>query len=209
MALWSFPIGSNAEAIQNSPTLYVRAQRKFDDRLPIENSIRSEHALWAVSSDISGQFDVGQSGGRPHGTTREAGYDVGCSRSRPCGRSRTINFSGSIELPTEWDHLVIFDDQLLGLCSRKIAQQRTYDKKPLGVAVCYRCGHMLWSSVDGTNTFLVSKPSGMSEEEAPASAYLRAVPNCVAGFVYTERGKLTKDTVNSIAITAHTHTHTQ
>ena len=60
------------------------------------------------------------------------------------------------------------------------------------------------------HTFLVSKPSGMSEEEAPASAYLRAVPNCVAGFVYTERGKSTKDTVNStcIAITAHKHTHT-
>ena len=47
----------------------------------------------------------------------------------------------------------------------------------------------------------------MSEEEAPASAYLRAVPKCVAGFVYTERGKSTKDTVNSIAIIAHTHTH--
>ena len=49
-------------------------------------------------------YDVGQSGDRPHGTTREAGYDVGRSRGRPCGRSRTINFSGSIELPTEWDH---------------------------------------------------------------------------------------------------------
>ena len=45
----------------------------------------------------------------------------------------------------------------------------------------------------------------MSDEEAPASAHLRAVPNCVAGFVYTERGKSTKDTVNSIAGTAHTH----
>ena len=52
---------------------------------------------------------------------------------------------------------------------------------------------MLWSCVDGAHTFLVSKPSGMSEEEAPASAYLRAVPNCVAGFVYTERGKSTKE----------------
>ena len=41
---------------------------------------------------------------RPHGTIREAGYDAGCSRGRPCGRSHTINFSGSIELPTEWDH---------------------------------------------------------------------------------------------------------
>ena len=42
--------------------------------------------------------------GHTHSTTREAGYDVGRSRGRPRGRSRTINFSGSIELPTEWDH---------------------------------------------------------------------------------------------------------
>ena len=36
----------------------------------------------------------------------------------------------------------------------------------------------LLSCVDGAHTFLVSKPSGMSEQEAPASAYLRAVPVC-------------------------------
>ena len=68
-------------------------------------------------------YDVGQGGGRPHGTTREAGYDVGRSRGRPCDRSRTINFSDSIELPTEWDHsdeLVNIDDKLLGLFSRRI-----------------------------------------------------------------------------------------
>ena len=52
--------------------------------------------------------------------------------------------------------------------------------------VCAQVWHMLWSYVDGAHTFLVSKPSGIS---APASAYLRAVPNSVAGFVYTERGK--------------------
>ena len=34
---------------------------------------------------------------------------------------------------------------------------------------------------------------GMSEEEAPASAYLRAVPKCVAGFVYTERGNVARN----------------
>ena len=38
--------------------------------------------------------------------------------------------------------LVNIDDELLGLCSHRIVQQHTYDKKPLGVAVCYRCGHM-------------------------------------------------------------------
>ena len=86
---------------------------------------------------------VGQSGGRPHGSTQEAGYVVGRSRGRPCSRSHTINYSGSIELPTEWDpsdELVNIDVEL---CSRRIAQQHTYDKKPLGVAVCYRCGHVM------------------------------------------------------------------
>ena len=38
-------------------------------------------------------YDVGQSGDRPHGIIREAGYDVDCSRGRPCGRSCTINFN--------------------------------------------------------------------------------------------------------------------
>ena len=48
--------------------------------------------------------------------------------------------------------------------------------------------HVVELCIDGAHTFLVNKPSGMSEDEAPASAYLRAVPNCTAGFVYTERG---------------------
>ena len=59
--------------------------------------------------------------------------------------------------------------------------------------MCYGCGHLLWSRVDGGHTFLVDKPSGMSEDEAPASAYLRAVPSCTVGFVYTERGTSTKE----------------
>ena len=80
------------------------------------------------------------------------------------------------------------DDDLLNACARRISQQRTFDRKPLDLTVCYGCGHLLWSTVDGGHTFLVDKPSGMSENEAPASAYLRAVPSCTAGFVYTERG---------------------
>ena len=37
---------------------------------------------------------------------------------------------------------------------------------------------MLWTSVDKAHAFLVDKPSHMTREDAPASAYLRAVPNC-------------------------------
>lgn len=33
----------------------------------------------------------------------------------------------------------------------------------------------------------------MIEDDAPASAYLRAVPNCCAAFVYIERGSSTKE----------------
>ena len=148
--------------------------------------------------------------GRPEGTTREAGcavskgrpegttWEAGCavSKGRPRGKQRGVPFHPDIDLPHMWEHsppFVNVDEDLLKACSRRICQQRTYDKKPLGIAVCYRCGHMLWSCVDGAHTFLVSKPSGMSEDDAPASAYLRAVPNCSAGFVYTERGKSTKE----------------
>ena len=37
------------------------------------------------------------------------------------------------------------------------------------------------------------EPSGMSEDEVPASTYLRAVPSREVGFVYTERGASTKE----------------
>ena len=37
----------------------------------------------------SGRFDVGQTGGRPHGTTQEAGYDVG---GRPHGMTREAGY---------------------------------------------------------------------------------------------------------------------
>ena len=44
--------------------------------------------------------------------------------------------------------------------------------------------------MDGAHTFLVNKSSGMTEDDAPASAYLRTVP---ASFVYIERGNCNKE----------------
>ena len=73
------------------------------------------------------------------------------------------------------------------------AAQRTFDRKSLGVGVCFMCGHVLWSSVDGAHTFLVNKPRNMTKDDAPASAYLRAVPNCTLTFQYSERGNSTKE----------------
>ena len=58
--------------------------------------------------------------------------------------------------------------------------------KPLGVDVCYNCEHVLWTSVDGAHTY-------MTRDDAPAAAYLRAVPNCTLSFEYRERGNSTKE----------------
>ena len=125
-------------------------------------------------------YGVGRSTGRTRGTTEHAGYGVSQSGHHPRpSKRRAVEFDNSIQLPTSWDNaqkLVNVDREVLDICSRRIAQQRTYDKKPLGTGVCYRCGHMLWTTVDGGHTFLVNKPSGMSVDDAPASAYLRAVP---------------------------------
>ena len=59
--------------------------------------------------------------------------------------------------------------------------------------MCYSCAHVLWTIVDGSHTFLVDKPSNMTREEAPASAYLRAVPNCSLSFVYSGGRSKTKE----------------
>ena len=109
-------------------------------------------------------------------------HQANCSRRTTCvtcggsfsgrgGKARRVQFDDSVELPADWDQLVNIDDDLLNVCTRRITQQRTYDKKPLGTGVCYRCGHMLWTTVDGAHTFLVNKPSGMSVDDAPASTY--------------------------------------
>ena len=97
--------------------------------------------------------------GRPVSTTQKAGYNVSHSGGRPVGTSIKVGYSASprrvklgcvpfddsIHLPTEWDQSPQFinvNGDLLSVCKRRIAQQRTYDKKPLGIAVCYKCGHM-------------------------------------------------------------------
>ena len=54
-------------------------------------------------------------------------------------------------------------------------QQRRFDKKPLAKALCWQCGRILWTTVDGAHTFLVEPPHGLSREQAPAMAYLRAL----------------------------------
>lgn len=47
---------------------------------------------------------------------------------------------------------------------------------PLGLVVCYWCEDLLWSIVDGGH--MVDEPSGMSENEVPASAYNYNFASC-------------------------------
>ena len=149
---------------------------------------------------------VGTSGGRPSGTKASDGCSSGgrpsgtkasdgCSVGRNGGRRRVkqIVFDESIELPSEWDlseETLNLNEELLSACARRICQQRTFDGKSLGVGVCYGCGHVLFTSI---HTFLIDKPNGFTEEDAPANAYLEAVPNCTLSFMYTERGNSTKE----------------
>ena len=149
----------------------------------------------------------GVSGGRPAGTTASDGFDVGRSGGRPVGTTvargfkvgkvkRTLKFDtvdAGVDFG-EWDTSAVNHDAgVLSACARGIKQQRFFDRKSLGAGVCYSCGHVLWTSVDGAHIFLIDKPSNMTRDDAPAAAYLRAVPNCSLSFEYTERGSSTKE----------------
>ena len=75
--------------------------------------------------------------GRPKKVTEEDGFQV--SHGRPRGTRQCPEFDNAVQLPADWDHsikLVNVDDELLDVCARRITQQRTFDRKPLGLAVC-------------------------------------------------------------------------
>ena len=139
-----------------------------------------------TGTSASEGYNVGT--GRPTGTSASEGYSV--SRGRRPGAKNYSAFLEDLHVPTGWDTSAInIDSDLLGVCHARINQQRTFDKKSLGVGVCYGCGHVLWSRVDGSHTFLVDKPQNISINDAPAAAYLRAVPDCSLSF---EHGSSTK-----------------
>ena len=47
------------------------------------------------------------------------------------------------------------DERMLSRARKYIGQQIRFDSKPLGVAMCYCCGSILWSRVDNSHTNLV------------------------------------------------------
>ena len=129
--------------------------------------------------------------GRPIGTTRDAGSDA--STGRPTGTSREEgggtncieddhqklceHLSQYPDLTTKWNTesaSLSITNEVLGRGKRRIGQQIRFDSKPLGVAMCYCCGSILWSRVDGSShTSLVDVD--ISEEDIPALAYRRAM----------------------------------
>ena len=137
---------------------------------------------------------VGCNGRRPEGTTEKAGYSVGHNGGKKLD-GQTATFDDLIDLPNDWDcsdDTINLDSDLLGVCSSRISQQRRFDSKLLGIGVCHGCGHVLWTNIDVAHTFLVDAPPNCSKCDAPAAAYLWAVPNCSLDFVYTERGHSSK-----------------
>ena len=101
--------------------------------------------------------EICTSGGRPTGTTASKGFAVGTSGGRPTGSIRPVNLE-DLNLPSEWDSSAVnLSQDLLRTCNHRVSQQKAFDKKPLGVGVCYCCGHILWTSAGGGYTYLVDK----------------------------------------------------
>ena len=158
-----------------------------------------ECPIGATSSNVSVGRPVGTTRdagsnvgtGRPIGTTRDAGSNV--SDGRPVGTSREEGGGTSCiednsvklhehlsqypDLTTKWNTngpSLSVSNELLKRGKRRIGQQVRFDSKPLGVAMCYCCGSILWSKVDGScHTNLVD--IDISEENIPALAYKRAM----------------------------------
>ena len=183
-----------------APELYFRASKCKMCNSPLKPGRPKNTKGYGVSrsggrprgTSASEGFHV--SSGRPVGSTAVAGYGVGRSGGRPKGHKAYLAFLEDLHLPKDWDTSAAnLTTDLLCICRSRVKQQRTFDRKPLGVGVCYMCGHVLWKKVDSVHTFLVDKPKNMTKDDAPASAYLRAVPNCTLSFQYTERGNSTKE----------------
>ena len=122
-------------------------------------------------------YGISTSGGRPVGTTAEKGYGV--SQGRPVGTTQEKRFStggGRLpdykvgkhiefsDLPDKWDtseDKINLTPDILECCAQCVMQQRCFDKKPLAKALCWQCGRILWTTVDGAHTFHVEPPHGM------------------------------------------------
>ena len=130
------------------------------------------------------------SSGRPVGTTVAKGYSAGVGGGRPSGAA--VQGEVKHEKCIKGQAIVIVNEEDKGWCTdakmvnvstaklKKLENLMTkefkFDSTPLGKAVCWKCGRVLCANVGTSHTYLVLPPKGMTESEAPASAYLRALP---------------------------------
>ena len=132
---------------------------------------------------------VGRSPGRPKGTSEDAGAQTGVGGGRPSGahgRSKQGNASAIQHITTtlsEQEETWCTEKQVLNVDAAKlnkltklITKECKFDSTPLGKAICWKCGRILYSNVGSNRTYLVLPPKGMTEAEAPATAYLQALP---------------------------------
>ena len=61
---------------------------------------------------------------------------------------------------------------LLQKCASRIIQQRKFESQSLGIGLCYSCGRVLWNPSHAHYSGLITPPSGMTPDDAPATAYL-------------------------------------
>ncbi len=144
-------------------------------------------------------YSAGKEGGRPKGTTEAEGYSVGkwSGRLRGTTRNEGYDVKGQGRPDSMKSELAQFPEQdlpslestcnpdfsnltedMLRRCTRRVVQQRRFNKKALADAMCWQCGKVLWSSVDSVHTFLVEPPQGLCAEDAPASAYWYSCSYC-------------------------------
>ena len=103
-------------------------------------------------------------------------------------QSNSVSFNkDDVELPNIRDtssETVNVDDTLLQKCASRIIQQTKFDSQPLGIGLCYSCGRVLRNPSHVHYSGLITPPSGMTPDDAPATAYLRASPNSNLTFVH-------------------------
>ena len=140
---------------------------------------------------ITNETQAGKSPGLAKQTGTESGYSAGVSEGQPSmavakkgnklqksTQTLIMATTNNEQNDEEWNT----DSEMVNVSAGKlrkletlITQQKKFDSKPLGKAVCWSCGRILHANVDGNRTSLVSA-KGMTEAQAPASAYLKALP---------------------------------
>ena len=57
-----------------------------------------------------------------------------------------------------------------------ILKQKKFDSLPLGKAICWKCGKILYSTLDKSRTCLIPPPRDVTIEKASGAAYLKVLP---------------------------------